>query len=141
MKHADMESVEAPAALEAAGFAEQGARWLDVCALEDIEPSGARVLRRAGGADIAIFRTAGAGVFALLDRCPHKGGPLSQGLVFEDRVACPLHDWQIRFADGEAVEPDRGCVRRFRVRVVDGRVQVDAAQLGEPDHAAPPAGP
>src|SRR5690606_28097448 len=104
MKHADMESVEAPAALEAAGFAEQGARWLDVCALEDIEPSGARVLRRAGGADIAIFRTAGDGVFALLDRCPHKGGPLSQGLVFEDRVACPLHDWQIGFADGEAID-------------------------------------
>ena len=133
MRQADTESVEAPRAPGASVAGDAGERWLDVCALEDIEPAGARVLRRRNGVDIAIFRTAGDGVFALLDRCPHKGGPLSQGLVFDDRVACPLHDWQIRFADGEAIEPDRGCARRFRLRVVDGRVQIDASQLGGPD--------
>lgn len=110
--------------------------WVDVCALDDIAPLGARVVRRASGGDIAIFRNAADGVFALLDRCPHKGGPLSQGIVFEDRVACPLHNWQIRLADGEAIEPDHGCARHFRVRVVAGRVQLDAAQLGQADDDA-----
>jgi nitrite reductase (NADH) small subunit len=110
--------------------------WTDVCALDDIPRLGARVVRRARGGDIAIFRTASDAVHALLDRCPHKGGPLSQGLVFEDRVACPLHDWQIRLADGEALEPDHGCARRFHVRVVDGRVQLDAAQLRTTDDDA-----
>lgn len=74
MRQADTDSIEAPGALEPTSSGGPGARWLDVCALEDIEPAGARVLRRAAGGDIAIFRTASDGVFALLDRCPHKGG-------------------------------------------------------------------
>jgi nitrite reductase (NADH) small subunit len=98
---------------------------IDVCALEDIPPLGARRVRRADGVEIAVFRTADDRVFALLDRCPHKGGPLSQGIVFGDKVACPLHNWTIDLASGEAAAPDEGCTTRFVVKVENGRVLLD----------------
>ena len=75
--------------------------------------------------NVAVFRTADDRVFAVLDRCPHKGGPLSQGIVFGDRVACPLHNWSIELATGEAVAPDVGCARRFPAVVRDGTVYID----------------
>jgi nitrite reductase (NADH) small subunit len=79
---------------------------------------------RADGKVIAIFRTAVDGVFALDDRCPHKGGPLSQGIVFGESVACPLHNWCIDLNSGAAAAPDEGCVERFPVRVVEGDVEL-----------------
>lgn len=109
--------------------------WADVCPLEDIPALGARVVRGAT-VDIAVFRTAEDRVFALLDRCPHRGGPLSQGIVYGHHVACPLHNWQIGLEDGEAQAPDTGCTRRFEVRVVDGLVQLRRQALLE-DPAAP----
>jgi nitrite reductase (NADH) small subunit len=99
---------------------------VDLCALDDIPRLGARRVRRIDGAEIAVFRTADDRVFALLDRCPHKGGPLSQGIVFGAKVACPLHNWTIDLDSGRAVAPDEGCVRRFAVRVEGGRVLLDA---------------
>ncbi len=76
---------------------------------------------RARGAhrdgDIAMFRTADDEVFALRDKCPHKGGPLSQGIVHGRKVACPLHDWKIHLDSGLAVAPDEGCAARFPVRL------------------------
>jgi len=96
--------------------------WLRVCLLEDIPLLGARVVRVAGDKDIAVFRTAGDEVFALNDRCPHKGGPLSQGLVAGRRVTCPLHGWQIGLLTGEAIAPDSGCAHRHDVEVRDGVV-------------------
>ena len=95
--------------------------WVRVCRLEDIPQLGARVVHREAG-DIAVFRTAEDGAFALLDRCPHKGGPLSQGIVHGNKVACPLHGWNIRLEDGCAVAPDEGCVATFPVRVEGGEV-------------------
>jgi nitrite reductase (NADH) small subunit len=92
--------------------------WVRVCRLEDIPPLGARVIHREAG-DIAVFRSAENEVFALLDRCPHKGGPLSQGIVHGNKVACPLHGWNIRLEDGCAVAPDEGCAATFPVRVED----------------------
>ena len=77
-----------------------------------------------------MFRTSTDAVFALDDRCPHKGGPLSQGIVFGDRVACPLHNWNIELASGSAVAPDQGCTARHAVQIIDGRVLLDAAALG-----------
>ncbi|MCS6997139.1 MAG: nitrite reductase small subunit NirD [Casimicrobiaceae bacterium] len=98
--------------------------WVRICRLEEIPRLGARVIERPAeaGGNIAIFRTAEDRVFALLDRCPHKGGPLSQGIVFGERVACPLHNWTIELGTGEAVAPDVGCTQRFAVRVEDGEV-------------------
>jgi nitrite reductase (NADH) small subunit len=98
---------------------------VDLCALEDIPRLGARRVRRMDGLEIAVFRTADDRVFALLDRCPHKGGPLSQGIVFGDKVACPLHNWTIALDSGRANAPDEGCVRRFAARVENGRVLLD----------------
>ncbi|ABR83259.1 TPA: nitrite reductase small subunit NirD [Pseudomonas aeruginosa] len=95
--------------------------WLDICALDEINPLGSRVVAGPKG-DIAIFRAADDQVFALDDRCPHKGGPLSQGLIYGKRVACPLHNWQIELESGEAVAPDQGCAHRHPVRVENGRV-------------------
>ncbi len=95
--------------------------WLDVGRLEDIPRQGARVVRRAEG-DIAIFRTIVDQLFALRDRCPHKGGPLSQGMVHGLQVACPLHDWKIHLDSGQAVAPDAGCAARFPVRLDGERV-------------------
>jgi nitrite reductase (NADH) small subunit len=100
--------------------------YTPVCALADIPRLGARVVERpsARGGNIALFRTADDRVFALADRCPHKGGPLSQGIVHGNRVACPLHNWTIDLGTGTAVEPDQGCVARYPVRLVDGLVQL-----------------
>ena len=103
--------------------------WIDICRVDDIPVLGARRVRRPAGTDVAVFRTDGDRVFALLDRCPHKGGPLSQGIVFGEHVACPLHNWAISLVDGEARAPDVGCATRFAVRVEDGVVSLRASEL------------
>ena len=99
-----------------------------ICKLEDIPRLGARRYQD-GARTIAIFRTADDNVFAIHDQCPHKGGPLSQGIVFGERVACPLHNWNIELQSGCAVAPDEGCTQKFSVRVEDGQVYLDAAEL------------
>ncbi|HMO47361.1 MAG TPA: nitrite reductase small subunit NirD [Rubrivivax sp.] len=110
--------------------------WRFVCRVEDIPVLGARRVARERGAAVAVFRTADDRVFALLDRCPHKGGPLSQGIVAGDGVACPLHNWSIGLADGCARAPDAGCTPKFAVRVSGGCVHLDARELLE--HAVDP---
>ena len=97
--------------------------WIEIGMLDDIPRLGARVVRTANG-DIAVFRTAGDEVFALRDQCPHKGGPLSQGIVHGKRVACPLHDWKIHLDSGEAVSPDQGCTPCFDTQVENGTVML-----------------
>ena len=104
--------------------------WTRVCALQDIPALGSRRVKRPQGLDVALFRSAADEVFALLDRCPHKGGPLSQGIVFGESVACPLHNWTIGLSDGCAKAPDEGCAQRFAVKVEpDGQVLLDAREL------------
>ena len=95
--------------------------WVRVGVLEDIPRLGARVVETSGE-DIALFRTADDRVFALLDRCPHKHGKLSQGIVHGASVTCPLHNWIIGLEDGLAKEPDEGCVRTIPVRLEDGAI-------------------
>ncbi len=101
--------------------------WIPIGPLADIPRRGARVVKSRHG-DIAVFRTADDQVFALADRCPHRGGPLSQGIVHGHTVTCPLHDWRIALESGEAIAPDTGCAARFPVRVVDGTVELDLAE-------------
>jgi len=97
-----------------------------ICALADIPALGARIVERPGHpeGDVAVFRTADDRAFAMQDRCPHQGGPLSQGIVFGERVACPLHNWSVELATGCATAPDEGCARSFPVRVERGVVYV-----------------
>ena len=102
------------------------AGWTDIGPLAAIPPLRARVVRLAGVA-IAVFRTGDDRVFALHDRCPHKGGPLSQGIVHGAWVTCPLHHWTIGLADGAARAPDEGCARVVNARVEAGRVLLEAA--------------
>ena len=111
-------------------------QWVRICAVDDIPVLGARVFERAATVgNIALFRSAEDKVFALLDRCPHQGGPLSQGIVFGERVACPLHGWAIELGAGCAVAPDQGCTPRFAVKVDADQVYLVAAAAA----AAPPA--
>ena len=117
--------------------------WTAICRVQDIPPLGARRVARQRGLDVAIFRTSGDEVFALLDRCPHKGGPLSQGIVFGKSVACPLHNWTIGLCDGQAQAPDEGCTPSFQVKLEDGAVYLDADELAHRalTEARPLAGP
>ena len=96
--------------------------WKRICALEDIPVLGARIVKRAGLPDIALFRNGQDQVFALEDQCPHKKGPLSQGIVTAHAVTCPLHGWRIGLDSGEAAAPDVGCVPRYPVRIETGDI-------------------
>jgi nitrite reductase (NADH) small subunit len=97
--------------------------WIDVGAVTDLPVRGARRVPTPDG-DIAVFRTGDGEVFALRDACPHKGGPLSQGLVHGRAVTCPLHNWSIDLATGEPLGADRGkgCTPVTPVRVEGGRL-------------------
>jgi nitrite reductase (NADH) small subunit len=95
--------------------------WTDVGCLEDIPRLGSRVVTTPA-IDIALFRTTDDRVFALHDMCPHKAGKLSQGIIHGESVTCPLHNWVIGLADGQAKEPDEGCARTVPVRLEYGRI-------------------
>ena len=103
--------------------------WKKICLVQDIPVLGARCVARPQGMDVALFRNDQDEVFALLDRCPHKGGPLSQGVVFGTSVACPLHNWIIGLDDGCAKAPDVGSTPRFSVKVENGAVHLDGDEL------------
>lgn len=108
----------------------QSSNWMDVGALTDIAPQGGRVVKTRAGC-VAIFRTAEDEVFALDDRCPHKGGPLSEGIVHGRRVTCPLHNWVFDMESGEAQGADEGAVGTYPVRVENGRLLLDVTRLTE----------
>ena len=117
--------------------------WKVICHLEDIPVLGARRVTRTHGLDVALFRNDKDEVFALLDRCPHKGGPLSQGIVFGSSVACPLHNWTIGLGTGEAAAPDVGCTPKFSVKLEGDQVFLNTAELTSHaiDLTRPVAGP
>lgn len=98
--------------------------WSKICPLNEIPKLGSRVVRTEN-TDIGIFRTEDDRVFALNNSCPHKGGPLSQGIVYGDKVACPLHSWKISLVDGKAEEPDVGETACYQIKVEDGVVYLE----------------
>jgi len=98
--------------------------WVDVGSVTDLPERGARCVR-IGATTIAVFRTSRGEIFALRDQCPHRGGPLSQGIVHGTRVTCPLHDWVIDLKTGDATGVDEGSTPTYSVRVVDGRVALE----------------
>lgn len=117
--------------------------WTLICHIDDIPVLGSRRVQRAHGLDVAVFRNTQDEVFALLDRCPHKGGPLSQGIVFGTSVACPLHNWTIGLCDGQASAPDEGCTPKFQVKLDGRQVFLKSAELQghATDLVRPIAGP
>ncbi|NLH79776.1 MAG: nitrite reductase small subunit NirD [Phyllobacteriaceae bacterium] len=103
--------------------------WYDICAFDDLPKLGARTVR-IGAREIAVFRTADDAVFALENKCPHKGGPLSEGIVHGRKVACPLHNWVIDLENGKATGADEGCAEEFPVVI-----EADRVRLGLPRKA------
>ncbi len=102
--------------------------WIDIAALDDIAPRGARVVKTALGC-VAIFRTGDDKVFALDDACPHKKGPLSEGIVHGTSVTCPLHNWVISLETGQAQGADEGAVNTYEIKVENGRILLDGTRL------------
>jgi len=106
----------------------QATDWLPIGALADIPTRGARVVKTTAGC-VAVFRTADDRVFALDDRCPHEGGPLSQGIVHGHQVTCPLHNLVVDLSTGGSKE---GTVRQLDCRVVDGQIFLKLQSLSAP---------
>lgn len=103
--------------------------WIDVGDASDILPLRAKKFR-LGAETVAVFRTSADEYFAMIDRCPHRGGPLSEGIVSGRTVACPLHGWVIALDSGQAVGPDEGCAATLPLRLVEGRLQLGIGQDG-----------
>jgi len=102
-------------------MSEANNNWVKVCALDEIPPSQARTVN-AGDTMIAVFRLSDDRVKAVENRCPHKQGPLAEGIISGDDILCPLHNWRIHLDDGKAAEPDEGCVKTYAVKVEAGQV-------------------
>ena len=98
--------------------------WQEVGKLDDIPVRGARKIDH-GVHRIALFRTINDSVFAIEDRCPHQQGPLSEGIVHDNCVTCPLHNWVISLETGAAQGADSGTTKTFPVRVDSGAVQIE----------------
>ena len=109
-------------------MSKSGQDWVDIGAVIDIPVRGARVVKTAVGC-IAVFRTTEDEAFAIDDRCPHKGGPLSQGIVHGRAVTCPLHNWVISLESGSAQGADEGCVRTYALKIEAGRILLDRRKL------------
>ena len=106
-------------------------KWVDIGALENIPVRGARMVKTANGC-IAVFRPTESTAFALEDNCPHKNGPLSQGIVHGNFVTCPLHNWVISLETGAAQGADEGATRTVPLRLSGGRIQLDLAAFTLP---------
>jgi nitrite reductase (NADH) small subunit len=98
--------------------------WLDIGQVDQIAPGSARTLPVEGGEEIAIFRTLAGNFHALVNKCPHKQGPLSQGIVHGSVVTCPLHNWNISLQTGEALGEDKGCVPVIPLKIDAGRILI-----------------
>ncbi|MBX9925951.1 MAG: nitrite reductase small subunit NirD [Hyphomicrobiaceae bacterium] len=105
------------------------AGWIDIGSIDDIPVRGARVVKSAAGC-IAVFRTAENDAYAIDDRCPHKGGPLSQGIVHGNKVTCPLHNWVISLESGSAQGADSGQVKTYAIKVENGRLLIERSAMG-----------
>lgn len=95
--------------------------WIDIGTIDAIPRRGARCVSTPTG-KIAVFRTQEDQIFAMENRCPHKGGPLAEGIVHGASVTCPLHNWVFDLATGQALGADVGQVRTFPIKVLDGRI-------------------
>ena len=95
--------------------------WKEITALEEIPVLGSRIVE-TDTMNIAIFRGSDDTVYAIKDACPHKNGPLSQGIMHGTAVTCPLHNWKIDLTSGKALGADEGCTNVFNAKVDNGMV-------------------
>ncbi len=111
-------------------------QWLDIGPDTQIKAGTGRTLPVLGGEEIAVFLTSRGEYFALVNKCPHKHGPLSEGLVHGDSVTCPLHNWRISLRTGEALGDDRGCTPTIPLKVESGRLFLLREAVLAPRHQA-----
>lgn len=104
--------------------------WIDIAALDTVPQRGARLVKTAHGC-VAVFRTGDDKIFALDNACPHKKGPLAEGIVHGSEVTCPLHNWVISLETGTVQGADEGQVATYPARVEEGRILLDVAFLKE----------
>lgn len=102
--------------------------WIDIAGLEEVPQRGARLVKTVHGC-VAVFRTGADEVYALDNACPHKQGPLADGIVHGASVTCPLHNWVISLETGEAQGADEGQVAIYPARVEAGRILLDSTFL------------
>jgi nitrite reductase [NAD(P)H] small subunit len=112
--------------------------WLKVGSIDDVPVRGARVVKSPFGC-IAVFRTAADEIFAVEDRCPHKGGPLSQGIVHGQSVTCPLHNWVVSLRTGEAQGADSGQVKIIPAKLENGGVWLCLDAMADAKNATQPS--
>ena len=103
--------------------------WIDIGHIDDVPLRGARLVKTPVGC-IAVFRTAEQQVFAAANSCPHKGGPLSEGIVHGTKVTCPLHNWVFSLETGEAQGADEGRIATYPIRIEGDRLMLDAQAVG-----------
>jgi nitrite reductase (NADH) small subunit len=104
------------------------AKWVDIGALDSIPVEAARLVKTDAGC-IAVFRTSGTEAYAISDTCPHKQGPLAQGIVAGKFVTCPLHNWVISLETGKAQGADVGQVATYPLKIEKGRIMLDVSPL------------
>jgi nitrite reductase (NADH) small subunit len=100
--------------------------WIEIGHINEIPQLGSRVVKTNSG-KIAIFRNSEDEVFALGDRCPHKGGPLSEGMISGRTVTCPLHNWKLQLDTGMAIAPDDGCTNTYPIRIEEDIIYLQLA--------------
>ncbi|MBF0381047.1 MAG: nitrite reductase small subunit NirD [Magnetococcales bacterium] len=96
--------------------------WINIGRIEDIPRQGSRVVKTESSGDIAIFRTVSDSIYALNNKCPHKGGPISEGIVHGEQITCPLHNWTFDLATGEATGADKGATGHYPIKIEDGEI-------------------
>ena len=99
-------------------------KWVRVTHIENIPMRQGRAVT-LGGQELAIFNL-GGGFRVVENRCPHRGGPLADGIVAGEDVICPLHNWRISLDSGEVCQPrdQQHCLKTFPAKVVNGEVLV-----------------
>ncbi|EIE52686.1 tRNA-(guanine-N1)-methyltransferase [Salipiger aestuarii] len=104
--------------------------WIDIGHIDDVPLRGARQVKTKVGC-LAVFRTGETEVFAVSNLCPHKGGPLSEGIVHEQKVTCPLHNTIFDLNSGESLGVDEYRIDTYPVRVEDGRILLDRDAIAQ----------
>jgi len=99
---------------------------IPLCPLDDI-PLGLARTFQVGDEVVAVFRSRAGKVFALQNRCPHKGGPLADGMVIGEQVVCPLHAYRYQGATGECDQAGTCSLKTYPVEVRDGVVHLGVA--------------
>ncbi len=93
--------------------------WIKIIQVEDVPVMGSRKVV-VGDDEIVIFKTRDESIFAVNNVCPHKQGKLSEGLVHDHMVTCPMHNWDIDLETGVVKDEDNSCTKKYETKVEEG---------------------